>query len=199
MKWEPISKIGKQVFIIGGNTALEKTQATIEKTLSENRVNIATVEKGIKMCTHSRIAKLVEIGESITPDIVVAVGGGVVADTSKAVSFKLHVPVVTVPTVCSSNADASSVAVIYTEEHEIQEYLFFPTNPSLVVVDTKIIANASSHYLIAGIGDTLAAKFEAEACSKSKTPRVTFFGICSILFKSRDFESWHIESFSSFP
>ena len=41
-----ISVIGKKAFIIGGNTALEKTQERIEKTLAENGVNIATTGGG---------------------------------------------------------------------------------------------------------------------------------------------------------
>lgn len=175
-----VTTIGKKAFIIGGSTALAKTQARIEKTLIDNGVSILAVEKGIKMSTHSEVNRLVEIGKSLNPDIVIGVGGGVVADTAKPVASKLDVPVVTVPTVASSNADASSVAVMYTEEHEVQEYLFFPTNPALVIVDTKVIAQVPPRFIVAGMGDSLASKFEAEACVQAEAPSVITGGLSTM-------------------
>lgn len=175
-----VATIGKRAFLVGGNTALAKTQSRIEKTLTDSGVAIVGVEKGIKMSTHNAVNRVVEIGKSVNPDIIIGVGGGVVADTAKPAAFKLGVPVVTVPTISSANADASSVAVIYTEEHEVQEYLFFPTNPALVIVDTKLIAQAPPRYIVAGMGDSLASKFEAEACIQAEAPSVITGGLSTL-------------------
>ncbi|NYY78040.1 hypothetical protein DMI69_02645 [Escherichia coli] len=37
----------------------------------------------------------------------------------------------------------------------------------MVIVDTKIVAGAPARLLAAGIGDALATRFEARACSRS--------------------------------
>lgn len=175
-----VTTIGKKAFIVGGTTALAKTQSRIERTLTDNGVGIVAVEKGIKMSTHNTINRLVEIGKSVNPDVVIGVGGGAVMDTARPLAFKLNARVVTVPTIASSNADASSIAVIYTEKHEFQEYLFFPTNPAVVIVDTKILAQTPPRYIVAGMGDSLASKFEAEACVQAEAPSVITGGLSTI-------------------
>ena len=44
-----------------------------------------------------------------------------------------------------------------------ERYRFYKKNPELVLVDTKVIANAPVRLLISGIADTLATRVEARA------------------------------------
>lgn len=86
---------------------------------------------------------------------MVGAGGGKAIDTAKAVADKLGVLVVIVPTIASTDAPCSALSVIYTCDHVFKEYRFCPKNPDIVLVDTKIIAEAPTKFLACGIGDAL--------------------------------------------
>jgi glycerol dehydrogenase len=58
--------------------------------------------------------------------------------------------------------------VIYSDEGVFEEYLFFPSSPNMVIVDTGIVAAAPARLLVAGMGDALATWFEARACAASQ-------------------------------
>ncbi|MBT4642896.1 MAG: glycerol dehydrogenase, partial [Deltaproteobacteria bacterium] len=95
------------------------------------------------------------------------VGGGKTLDTGKAVANNIKAASVIVPTIASTDAPTSSLVVIYNEDHVHEDVLFLPKNPDLVLVDSEIIAAAPVRFLVAGIGDAIATKYEAEACYKS--------------------------------
>ncbi len=71
---------------------------------------------------------------------------------------------VVVPTIASTDAPCSALSVIYTEEGVFSEYILFPKNPDVVLVDTEVISNAPARLLVSGMGDALATYFEARAC-----------------------------------
>ena len=74
---------------------------------------------------------------------------------------------VVVPTIASTDAPCSALAVIYTEDHVFESYYIFPRNPDMVVVDTEVIARSPARFLVSGMGDALATWFEADACRKA--------------------------------
>ena len=166
---EYVKRIGNRVLLLGGKTAISLTKGRIVDSLEGHELEVVAVDDTIKMCTHSTINALVEIGKEAGANAVVGVGGGVSADTCKAVANKLDARIITVPTIGTSNADCSALSVVYTDDHEFEEYLLFPTNPDVVIVDSKIIAEASPGSLSKGMGDALACKFEAEACLASES------------------------------
>ncbi len=100
-------------------------------------------------------------------DCLVAVGGGKAVDTGKSIAYRLGVPLVVVPSLASNDAPCSAVSVIYTTEGRNDGAEFFPHSPALVVVDTRIIAAATEHYLVAGMGDAMATWYEAGVCFDS--------------------------------
>ena len=89
-------------------------------------------------------------------DVVIGVGGGTTLDTAKAVGHQAGIAWVTAPTVASTDAPTSALSVIDTDEGVFEEYVFFPHNPDLVVVDTEVAANAPFRFLVSGMGDALA-------------------------------------------
>ncbi len=97
-------------------------------------------------------------------DALLAVGGGKCVDAGKCVAYRLGVPIVIIHTLASNDAPCSAVAVLYTPDGVVNGAEFFPHNPALVVVDTKVVANASERYLVAGMGDAMATWFEAKVC-----------------------------------
>lgn len=106
-------------------------------------------------------------------DVVIGIGGGKTLDTAKSVAFYSHLPMIIVPTAASTDAPCSRLAVIYKDTHEFEEYLPLTANPDMVIMDTKIIANAPVRFLMAGIGDAFATYYEAAACEKSNAVTMT--------------------------
>ena len=100
-------------------------------------------------------------------NVIIGVGGGKTADTAKVLSIKLDLPVVIVPTLASNDAPTSHLAVVYDEKHIYDHLEIMKQSPWYVVVDTEILVNAPSRFFIAGIGDAVATKFEAEASANS--------------------------------
>ena len=97
--------------------------------------------------------------------VLVGAGGGKVLDTARAAAADLSLPVVSCPTVASSDAPCSALSVVYTDEGVFQEYRIYRRNPDLVLVDTQVIAQSPPRLLIAGMGDALATWFEAKTCA----------------------------------
>lgn len=123
-------------------------------------------------CSDVEIRRHVEaLGDA---DVVIGIGGGKTLDTAKGVAHYAGIPDIIVPTAASTDAPCSRLAVLYTETHEFDRYLPLDANPSVVVVDTDVIAHAPVRFLMAGIGDALATYYEADACRRSNA--VTMVG-----------------------
>jgi glycerol dehydrogenase len=98
--------------------------------------------------------------------VVIGIGGGKILDTAKAAANSLGFPVIIAPTVAASDAPCSALAVIYTEDGAVDHYLYLPTNPNLVLMDSAIIAKSPKRFTISGMGDGLATYIEARASYK---------------------------------
>ncbi len=170
---EAISQIGKHValfgknaLVIGGARGLEATRAG--RTESFEKYGVNQVEELFNgECSFAEIDRIAALAQEKGCDIIIGSGGGKVLDTAKAAAHKAKLPAAIVPTVASSDAPCSALAVVYTPEHTVEKFLFLPKNPDLVLVDTRIIAQSPARMLVAGMGDALATWFEAEACTGS--------------------------------
>jgi glycerol dehydrogenase len=115
-------------------------------------------------CSPAEIERVKSAARQRQARVVVGAGGGKVLDTARAAAADLDLPVVSCPTVASSDAPCSALSVVYTEEGVFQEYRFYRKNPDLVLVDTQVIAQGPPRLLVAGMGDALATWFEARTC-----------------------------------
>ena len=118
-------------------------------------------------CSRNEIDRISALMKDSGCDLVVGVGGGKIFDTAKAVAFYNKTPVMICPTIASTDAPCSALSVIYTDDGVFEEYLFLPSNPNMVMMDTDIIAKSPVRLTVAGMGDALATYFEARACKQS--------------------------------
>ena len=101
------------------------------------------------------------------PDILIAAGGGKAIDTGKAVASRLSIPVVIAPTLASNDAPCSALSVLYNEDGVSVGAECYCHSPTLVIVDTEVVAAASARYLVSGMGDAMATWYEAEATGRN--------------------------------
>jgi len=124
-------------------------------------------------CSVEEVARVVGVLQATTPpvDCVIAVGGGKCVDAGKCVAARLAVPVVICPSVASNDAPCSAASVMYTPAGVGAGVEFFPQSPALVVIDTRIVAEAPVRYLVAGMGDAMATWYEARTCLQNPQAR----------------------------
>lgn len=115
----------------------------------------------------TEINRLIEVVKNAGSEIIVGIGGGKIHDTAKAVAYYMKKPVMIVPTIASTDAPCSALSVIYTDEGVFEKYLFLPSSPNMVMIDTDIVSKAPVRLLISGMGDAMATYFEARACKRS--------------------------------
>ncbi len=155
-----------------GNKGLILSSKTVKNTILNNNKHInediiAEIFGG--ECCQKEINRLSEIIDKNKIDVVVGMGGGKVIDTAKIIADKVSIPVIIVPTIASTDAPCSGVAVIYTENGVFESVYYLKMNPQIVLVDMNVIANAPTRFLVAGIGDALATWFEAESCHRAQS------------------------------
>ncbi len=138
----------------------------------------ATVEIFQGECSYAEIDRAVaSLQAHKRPfDSLIAVGGGKCLDAGKCVAYRLATPVVICPTIASTDAPCSAVSVIYSVEGVAQGGEFFPHSPALALVDSQVIAAAPVRYLVAGMGDALATRYEARTCFRNPAGRSVIGG-----------------------
>lgn len=160
------SPLGKRALIIGGETALAKSEAKLKENMQYFDI-VDTVIYG-KECYKKRISELYENYKNASINFVVGVGGGKAIDTSKCLADMLGVKVVTVPTIASTCAASSALSVVYTENHTFEGFWYLKSPAYHIFIDTEIISCAPDRYFRAGIGDTLAKYYEVEFSARCK-------------------------------
>lgn len=102
-------------------------------------------------------------------DYVIAFGGGKTLDCGKYIAHLMHLPFISIPTTASTDAPCSALTIVYDGADNERKVIRCAQNPSLVLVDSQIIADAPIRFLRAGIGDALATYFEARANERAGT------------------------------
>ena len=155
---------GKKLYVLTSASGRGRVEPSIKEGQGDCSI---TYEVFQGECCMTEINRIKEAAGSIGSDVIVGIGGGKILDTAKAVAYYMNKPVMIVPTIASTDAPCSALSVIYTDEGVFEKYLFLPTSPNMVIVDTEIVSKAPARLLISGMGDALATYFEARACKRS--------------------------------
>ncbi|MBO0443716.1 glycerol dehydrogenase [Vagococcus fluvialis] len=159
-----VKTFGKSALLIAHQDDINRVQKQLDETVEKFGIKIVASHFNGE-CSRQEVARLQEVAKENHTDCVIGLGGGKAIDTSKCVAEGENL--IIVPTIAATDAPTSHSAVLYTEDGEFDDYAYFKQSPSVVLVDTKIIANAPTRFLVAGMGDALSTLFEARATARS--------------------------------
>ena len=162
-------KFGKRAFAVIDSFFFEEFTKILSRNYDNAGGAFCSFEYNIEI-TKKLIEAAIESANSFQPDVIIGIGGGKALDTAKAISSKMYLPLVIIPTSASTDAPTSAMSVIYNEQHKHDDVYYYIKNPDLVLVDSQIIANAPARFLISGMGDALATVFEARASIRANQP-----------------------------
>ncbi|RLD99830.1 MAG: glycerol dehydrogenase [Bacteroidetes bacterium] len=170
----------KRVFLLATNKAVK---SIVPENLSTwKSICEINYEKFSGACTWDEINRVLEIARDGVYDFIIGMGGGKTIDTARVVARQLGVKYIAAPTIAATDAPTASACVVYSNEGSVVDY-FITSNPDYVLVDTRIIAEAPARFLVSGMGDALATRFEAETCDRSYFLNVCGgFNLRSIMF-----------------
>ncbi|BDM64873.1 glycerol dehydrogenase [Shewanella sp. NFH-SH190041] len=160
--------LGQKFFVVADGFVMNMTRDKLLQGMQGDQ-NKLRFEEFNGQCTMSEVRRLQELLEQSGCDAIVGVGGGRTFDTVKAVAYFANIPVIIVPTIAATDAPCTALSVMYNDDGSFSEYLFYPKNPDLVLVDSALVAKAPVRFLVAGMGDALGTYFEARTCLNSKS------------------------------
>jgi glycerol dehydrogenase len=162
-----VAPLGTKALVLIDKVMFEALKPRVEKGLGGDIE--ARFERFNGECSWAEIKRVTAIASDAGVGVVVAVGGGKTIDTAKVTAMNTGARIVVVPTIASTDAPCSAVAVVYDEHGVFVESLRLARNPDVVAVDPEVVVAAPARFLVAGIGDALSTWFEARSNLESRT------------------------------
>ncbi|KAH0794109.1 glycerol dehydrogenase [Histomonas meleagridis] len=160
-----IASYGKSALLIAHKDDSARVADKLKATQEKFGVTIVSSAFGGE-CSRKEIERLQKVGKENNCDCIIGLGGGKAIDTAKCVSAG-EKPLIIVPTIAATDAPTSHSAVVYTEDGAFDDYFYFKQSPSVILIDTAVIAAAPVRFLVSGMGDALSTYFEARATQRS--------------------------------
>ncbi|MBO0470346.1 glycerol dehydrogenase [Enterococcus sp. DIV0242_7C1] len=159
-----VTTFGKKALLIAHPEDVKRVKDKLDKTAET--FNVSFVESNFHgEASRVEVARLQKVATENECDCVIGLGGGKAIDTAKCVAEGHNL--IIVPTIVATDAPTSHSAVLYTEDGQFDDYAYFVQSPSVVLIDTVVIANAPTRFLVSGMGDALSTYFEARATHNS--------------------------------
>lgn len=161
-----VKTFGKKALLIADPFALNLVKDKLDASAKKYGVEFVSCGDVFKgECSRTVVAELQKIAKANKCACTIGLGGGKAIDTSKCVAAGSNL--IICPTIAATDAPTSHSAVLYTDSHEFDDYAYFRQNPSVVLIDLNVIANAPARFLVSGMGDALSTYFEARANAQS--------------------------------
>jgi len=161
-----IRMMGNKGLILASKTVKDKI---LPRFGSQEIADLAAIELFGGECTADELERLSKVISSTNTGVMIGMGGGKTIDTAKISADRANIPVIIIPTIASTDAPCSGCAVTYTPAGVFDKVCYQRSNPSVVLVDMDIIADAPVRFLVSGMGDALATWFEAYSCFKTQS------------------------------
>jgi glycerol dehydrogenase len=193
---DALLRIGEQMKALGiknplvlvDKNAREYVEPPLMKAFNTEGISHAFIEFGGE-CAWPEIERVKEACIRGGHDAVISCGGGRTLDTGRCAAsgratnveqsppevfekLGAAVPCINVPTVAATDASTSAASLVYADDGTLEATIVFPTNPTMVLVDTAVIAKAPVRFLVSGMGDALATYFEADMCFRTSSPSI---------------------------
>lgn len=161
-----INLFGSKGLILASKNVKEKILPVYGNDIIASQIS---VELFSGECCENELNRLDAIIKRENIDVFVGMGGGKTIDTAKIAADRAGISVIVVPTIASTDAPCSGCAVVYSPTGIFEAVHYQKKNPTVVLVDMNIIANAPARFLISGMGDALSTWFEARSCEYTKS------------------------------
>ncbi|EUJ40149.1 glycerol dehydrogenase [Brochothrix campestris FSL F6-1037] len=150
----------KKVLILHGENAYRVAAPFLPEF---GNIEVITVQFNGE-CSDIEITRLLTLFKAAQADAIIGLGGGKVMDTAKAVGFRSgYVPVILLPTMASNCAAWTPLSVLYTEDGSSTGFEVYAQQTALLLVEPRVVIDSPIAFFIAGIADTLAKWYEADA------------------------------------
>lgn len=151
----------ERIHIVSGKKAWHAVYPYLpEKIMQKTNSNFTYIEGDCTLHIVEEIASQLTFNST---DAIIGIGGGTALDIAKASAVSAGIKSILIPTIASTCAAWTPLSVFYDEDGTFTHYTEFPLANTLVLVEPTIIAKSPLCYLKAGIGDTLAKFYEADA------------------------------------
>ncbi|MDQ0205265.1 iron-containing alcohol dehydrogenase family protein [Alkalicoccobacillus murimartini] len=155
----------KKAYVLHGNRSLEAIKPFLP-TFTQIEL---LYEPYSGHCTDAEVQRHQQAASTFGADCIIGIGGGTAMDLAKACANVIDKEAILLPTLASTCAPWSTLSVIYNELGEYLRYDTFPKGIGMVLIEPEVLAHSPAAYLRAGIGDTLAKWYEADALTRDKT------------------------------
>lgn len=161
-----VKTFGESALLIAHPDDAARVRDKLERTAETFGVRF--VETGFTgECSRQEVKRLQELSAEKNCQCTIGLGGGKAIDTAKCVAE--GEALIIVPTIAATDAPTSHSAVLYTPDGAFEDYAYFKQSPSVILIDTTVIAQAPVRFLVSGMGDALSTYFEARANVQSCT------------------------------
>lgn len=167
-----VLEFSRRALLVASKEGCRRVQQQLDKAMEKDPFTMVYGEFR-EECTKAEIERMKIMAEENNCGVIIGLGGGKALDTAKAAACVAQKPVIIVPTIASTDAPTSKLAIVYSEDHAFEEYFHLRNNPDVVLVDTGIIAKAPVRFLVAGMGDAMSTFFEARSCVRSNADNMS--------------------------